>query len=227
MTTEDKKESASIVMRCDRCEKAVKAMIEGAFSTDRYSGAAELQEFMLLRCEECSSPMLAMREVEWGGDEWYPGSPFLLYPEPHKSLSASVPETIRDAYDEAVSCYAGGSYTASALMVRRALQALVAEKLGKKIDIAPGLQKLRDGGELDPEFYKWADELRLVGNSAAHDVADKISKQLAQDQLDFAHALIEYLFTFKQKFLQFQERRKKGGVQKVRPSVPYVEGTSQ
>jgi hypothetical protein len=221
------KEIETIVVRCDRCGQPVKAIVEGTFNTDRYSGAAELQEFLLLKCNTCHAPMLAAREVEWGLDGWSPGSPLLLYPQPNKSLSASVPETIRDAYDEAVSCYSGGSYTASALMVRRALQALVTEKLQKKTDISPGLQKLRDAGELDPEFYKWADELRLVGNSAAHDVADKISKQIAKDQLDFAHALIEYLFTFKQKFVEFQERRKKGGEAKLRPPIPYTEGTRQ
>ena len=57
-------------------------------------------------------------------------------------------------------------------------------------------------------LFNWADALRMQGNEAAHDVNVTISAQDARDLVEFAHALLEYVFTFSEKFEAFQARRK-------------------
>ena len=54
-----------------------------------------------------------------------------------------------------------------------------------------------------------AEELRLAGNAAAHEVDSGITLQDAGDLVHFTHALLEYVFTLRERFRQFQERRKK------------------
>lgn len=208
------KDKETLVVRCSRCENAVQGSVEGAFHREDESG--NLTEFLLLKCGNCGAALLATRELEWDGDEWIPDPAYVIYPESQRGLSRQIPQAIRSAYEEAATCYSGGNYTASALMVRRALQALVSIKLGEKAEIFAGLKQMREAGQLDPELYKWADELRAVGNEAAHDFNETITKQTALDLLEFAHAIIEYLFTFKEKFVEFQKRRESSQQRSVR-----------
>jgi hypothetical protein len=46
-----------------------------------------------------------------------------------------------------------------------------------------------------------------VGNEAAHEVGTGISPEDARDVADFTHALLEYVFTFREKFERFKKRR--------------------
>jgi hypothetical protein len=98
-------------------------------------------------------------------------------------------------------------------MCRRTLEAIVAERLGKKIQLAGGLAEMRKGGLIDQSLFDWAEMLRMSGNKPAHDVGGKVSKQDAEDLIDFCHALIEYIFTYRQKFDEFKDRSTK-------PSAP-------
>jgi hypothetical protein len=73
------------------------------------------------------------------------------------------------------------------------------------------LPSLRDAGEIDDRLLEWGNALRMVGNEAAHDVLAEISREDAEDILDFTEAILEYLYTFKERFDQFQERRRSCG----------------
>jgi len=63
-------------------------------------------------------------------------------------------------------------------------------------------------GIIESRLYEWADALRVVGNEAAHGSTANVSKQDADDLLQFTKALLEYVFTFHDRFLQFKKRRK-------------------
>ena len=62
-------------------------------------------------------------------------------------------------------------------------------------------------GKIDERLYDWADMLRLVGNEAAHDIHVEVSKDDAGDILDFTNAIVDYIFSFNDKFLEFKNRR--------------------
>lgn len=47
----------------------------------------------------------------------------------------------------------------------------------------------------------------ISGNEAAHDVNVTISAEDARDILEFTNALLEYVFTFRDKFEEFKKRR--------------------
>ncbi len=46
-------------------------------------------------------------------------------------------------------------------------------------------------------LFEWADALRIAGNEAAHDVKVTTSKEDARDILELTNALLEYVFTFR------------------------------
>jgi hypothetical protein len=69
------------------------------------------------------------------------------------------------------------------------------------------LKELKDQGVIENRLYEWADALRISGNEAAHDVNVTISPDDAKDIIEFTNALLEYVFTFRDKFEAFKKRR--------------------
>jgi hypothetical protein len=80
--------------------------------------------------------------------------------------------------------------------------------LNKKAMLAKGIQEMKTAGLIDSHLYEWAEMLRVSGNKAAHDVDERVSKQDAQDLIDFCHALLEYIFTYRERFNEFKARAK-------------------
>ena len=95
-------------------------------------------------------------------------------------------------------------------MCRKTVEGICSEHGITEGNLEKSLRKMRDSGTIDSRLFEWADELRLSGNEAAHGVDLTFSRQDAQDILDFARALLEYVFTFKDRFDSFRKRRKKG-----------------
>lgn len=195
------------VVPCKYCEKHVSALMFGAYSYyDDEIG--EPLRYGLLRCPHCDMPMLTAQDYiqPTGTDDWMVLDPRILYPESHKKLDWQVPISIRESYEEAVTGFAARTYVASAIMCRRTLEAIVAEKLGGPVQLAKGLDEMQKAGLIDQSLLEWADMLRMSGNRAAHEVGKKVLKQDALDLIEFCHALIEYIFTYKQRFEEFKAR---------------------
>lgn len=68
------------------------------------------------------------------------------------------------------------------------------------------LEELKKRGLLDERLVQWAHGLRAVGNVGAHAGSEDVSAQDAQDVVEFARALIDYVFTYQQRFAAFQAR---------------------
>jgi hypothetical protein len=92
-------------------------------------------------------------------------------------------------------------------MCRRALEAICKDKGTAKRTLAANLQQLQEQRTIDARLYEWADALRLVGNDAAHNVDEFMSKEDAKDGLDFTRAIVEYVYTFTDAFERFRARR--------------------
>ncbi len=69
------------------------------------------------------------------------------------------------------------------------------------------LESLRKNGHIDQKLLTWADELRLIGNDAAHDLDIVIEQVDAQDALEFVEAILMYAFSLTLKFEEFKKRR--------------------
>jgi hypothetical protein len=122
-------------------------------------------------------------------------------------ISLAIPGSIRLAYEEARTCFRAKAYTATAIMCRKTLEGIAEEHKVTIRNLASALKEMKDKGVIESRLYEWADALRISGNEAAHGVSTSISPQDAKDILEFTNALLEYVFTFQERFKQFKERR--------------------
>jgi hypothetical protein len=205
----------TMVVRCPACESHEVGLVKGAYSYGQQN-SDESTRFSLVRCPKCGAPFLA-REV--GLDDlddydnhivhWDP--PVFLYPGDTTRLDPSVPQSIAGSFYEAQRSFDQASaYTGAAILCRRTLEGICAHFDAKGGNLARKLADLKAKGKLDERLHEWADHvLRGLGNDAAHDVDQVISRDDARDALEFTKALIQQLFVLEAAFKRFKERRKK------------------
>jgi hypothetical protein len=139
------------------------------------------------------------------GDIW--DSPVLLYPATTFHVNPNAPAAVRTSLAEATKAFAAGAFTASALMCRRAIEALCAAHNAPKGTLAARLKALKDTNIISDHLFQWADMLRMAGNQAAHDVDEAILRTDAEDMLDFTSAIVDYVYSYRDKFEAFKQRR--------------------
>jgi hypothetical protein len=186
-----------MLAQCGRCDVAIDAIHEGQY---RFQDDGLPEETVVLaRCPRCNEPVL----IRWTEIS----DPVQVFPAPDRPLSRSVPEAIRECFQEARDCFRAGAHTATALMCRRTLEAVAREHGVAERSLAATLQVMKDRGIIEARLLDWAQALRVVGNEAAHEVERAVPGQDAQDALDFTSALLEYMYTFRDRFEAFKRRR--------------------
>ena len=135
--------------------------------------------------------------------------PQRLYPSDQVMGSLSIPVDIAMAYAEARLCFKARAYTATAIMCRKTLQGITEAHAIKSRNLAQGLKEMRDKAIIENRLYEWADALRMSGNEAAHGVGVATSPQDARDIMELTNAILEYVFTFRDKFEQWKTRKAK------------------
>lgn len=191
-----------MVLPCDECGVLVDAEVLKEYQVTSPDDDWYLYSFA--RCPRCDHPFVAVQELAFDGER---GSPTRLYPTTSEGISSTLPAAIRAAFEEAATCYRSKAFTATAIMCRKTLEGICHEHQVAERTLAKALEKLRDTGVIDARLFEWADALRLFGNDAAHDVSVVINGSDARDILDFTRALVEYVFTFQERFQAFKKRR--------------------
>jgi hypothetical protein len=139
------------------------------------------------------------------GDKW--DTPHLLYPATDLRVNPNAPRDIQIAFDEACACYRAQAFTASAIMCRKALEGICAAHGVEERSLARSLNRMRETGLIDARLFEWSDLLRIAGNEAAHGDGVSIAQPEAKDILEFTNAILDYLFSFRDRFEQFKQRR--------------------
>ena len=189
-----------MILYCRTCSALVHAEPLTSYGRgDPQEGPTERISF--LHCPNCWHPFVVTQE-----DFGELGEPEVLYPQSSR-LNPSLPKPILAAYAEADSCFRARAYTAAAIMCRKTLEGLCAEHGVKKQALVAQLKDLKDRGIIESRLFEWADALRISGNEAAHDVGVTVSPDDARDILEFTNALLEYVFTFRERFEAFKKRR--------------------
>lgn len=166
--------------------------------------------YLVALCNKCSAPFLVKRslygvpgEFETVTDE------AVLYPQTSRLPLKGVPDSVRRAYDQALSCFSASAYEACALMCRRCIEALCNASQATGKSLQGKLDHLASAGLVDKRIAEWAHGIRVVGNEAAHDTETHLLKDDAKDALDFTEALLMYVFALNSRFQAFQRRRGK------------------
>ena len=96
-----------------------------------------------------------------------------------------IPRNIVNAFDEALICESVKCYSASAIMVRKTLELVCEERNAKGDKLFDRLKSLKSEVTLPEQLFKAMENLRVLGNDAAH-VELKHFDKITKDELDVA-----------------------------------------
>lgn len=199
-----------MIIECPDCESKVDAKV---LKEHESSGDEEFVirfKTFLLECPICKQAILAGQEL-WQiapkETQWLDAR--RLWPQPEKYLDLTIPYAVRNSLKEAEICYQAKAYSSCAVMCGRALESICSECGTESKFLAGGLKELLDKQVIDKKIYDWSEELRKHRNIGAHAGEEEIFKQDAQDLLDFANAICDYIFTLTRKFEGFMKRKQK------------------
>lgn len=200
--------SETLVVECPTCSARSEAMVAGWLEYLISPRHPQSGRWLLARCKSCKDGLLLDQKNvgnEADGDIW--GTARRLFPVRSFYINPAAPELVQEFFAEAVTTFEAGAFTAAAIMSRRAIEGVCAEHGVLEGNLAKSLAKLRSSGVINDHLFEWADMLRVAGNDAAHSVASRISRDDARDMLELTGAIIDYVFSFRDKFVAFKERR--------------------
>ncbi|MEN6520791.1 MAG: DUF4145 domain-containing protein [Armatimonadota bacterium] len=198
-----------MLAECKQCGAIVDAKVHGEHNEFDFDGDL-LGRYILVSCPACDSTILVYQDAFHASEDNYAwGNTYRLYPSRDRVANLAWPEEIGDIYSEAVVCYEHAAYTASAVMCRKVIEGMCDKHGYGKGPLENSLSKMKADEVIDTRLFEWADALRLLGNEAAHGISRKFSKIDAGDILDFTEAILDYVFTFREKFDRFKLRQSK------------------
>jgi len=164
--------------------------------------------FFISLCPRCDQPFLIKRslygvpgEFETIVDE------VILYPNQLKFPVENLPPTVQTAYEQAKKAFNAGLYEACVLMCRKTIEATCKSLNASGKNLYHRLEKLKNLGYLDQRLLNWSHEIRDIGNDAAHDVNTEITIDDAKDILDLTEAILLYIFSLNNRFIEYKRRK--------------------
>jgi len=189
-----------MIVECHLCEAKVDAKLVGGYTWQDDDDPDDFHLY-LLECPRCHTGLV-------GGRYEFEEEPLTrLWPRPEKFISYQVPENIRHSLDEAKSCFKVGAYNATTVMAGRALEGICRHFGTAKAYLGPGIRELHERGIIDSRLSRWASALQQARNLSAHASGERVSKQDAEDLLDFLNAICEYVFVLTKKFEDYIARQ--------------------
>lgn len=197
-----------MLIECSKCESKVDAKI---LTEREYGSTDDCDPFIyyFLECPACLGVMVGHSDlVQYGPDKWDFEHPTRVWPDPVHSgfLHPSIPKIVQDSIEEGRRCFKARAYLACAVMCGRAIEAICKEEKTASHSLAEGLKELKNKGVIDGRLFEWSEALRKHRNIGAHASEEVISREDAQDILEFAIAICEYIYVLSDRYAKFQAR---------------------
>ena len=196
-----------MVVECFSCEVTIEGIEIAKYSVEFTDDPIDTMQYAFLKCPKCFHPILVKQKMEALGSNLYFGLPIQIYPNNEFHLNPYVPKKLQEALMESIKCFKTGAFTATAIMCRRAIEGFCTLKGINERNLASSIKKLQEDGVINDQLFEWANELRISGNKAAHEIDTTFSSIDARDILDFTIAIFDFSYSFKEKFNAFKERR--------------------
>ena len=195
-----------MLLECPKCNITIETKEIGSYTIE-HDGHIGSQRFTLLKCPNCWDPLLTEERLEhdYGMIDW--GIPKRLFPNDEFHINPIIPEQLRKSLKECIQCLRSNSYTATVIMCRRTIEGFSQTKGVNESNLAKSIEKLKSKEIINSQLYEWANELRLIGNEAAHNIETIFSAEDARDSLEFTIAILDFTYSFKEKFENFKQRR--------------------
>jgi hypothetical protein len=129
------------------------------------------------------------------------GADVVLYPPETLDFdNEGLPKTVLDALEEAVMCHAASCYRAAAMMVRKTLEELCLDQQITKGNLKDKVKELCAKIVIPVDLVAGIDDLRLLGNDAAHVSAqdfNQVGKDEVETAIDLAKELLRATYQHK------------------------------
>ncbi|MCP3957593.1 MAG: DUF4145 domain-containing protein [bacterium] len=180
-----------------------------SYNLDPADADYSCESFYIAECPRCEGVHLIEHGYNLVGGEFVSNEHYdVLYPQSKTVNLNGVPETVARAFLNASRSFEASLYEPCAIMCRKSVEAVCHELGAQRGNLNSRLRELRERQLIDQRLIEWADELRLLGNDAAHDLTVTIEKVDAADALGFVEALVTYAFELNARFDEFRSRQK-------------------
>jgi len=118
-------------------------------------------------------------------------------PEVIKFDKTNVPPSVVAALMEAITCHANECYVAAAIMVRKTLEELCADRDATGDNLKERIAALGKKVVIPQELLDGLDDLRLLGNDAAHiesKVYDKVGREEVEVGIEFTTEVLKAVY---------------------------------
>lgn len=126
--------------------------------------------------------------------------------------SCDIPERIVKSFSEALDCHAHNYHISAAIMVRRTLEEICADRGATGKDLKDRIRDLKGKVILPLELFDAMDELRLLGNDAAH-IEAKSYEEVGAEELEaaiaFTKEILKGVYQYKGLLEKLQALKKK------------------
>jgi len=113
--------------------------------------------------------------------------------------ATNIPATVVEPLIESITCHANECYTAAAIMVRKTLEELCRERGAKGSNLKERIRQLGSKVVLPKELLDGLDDLRLLGNDAAHIESQeyaKIGREEVEIGIELAKEVLKSVYQY-------------------------------
>lgn len=162
---------------CPRCgNKVIFASLRSCYDLVRshHNGRKDVLGQRVCPDNECMAHIFFIKIIEPFGE----GS-IKIFPSkfPLKNLNVKkLPKEIRETLEETLDCYNNSCYRASAIMIRRTLEAICSMHSAKGPNLHERIKNLKAKITISEQLYDAIMELKFLGNDAAHIESEHFEK---------------------------------------------------
>ena len=126
----------------------------------------------------------------------------ILFTSPSETIpydNDNIPEEISKAFQEAIICHSNNCFIASAIMIRKTLEEICADREAEGKNLFARLKDLSSKILIPKELIEAMDELRLLGNDAAHIEAqtfNEVGKNEIEISIEFTKEILKAVYQY-------------------------------
>ena len=113
--------------------------------------------------------------------------------------TTNIPRSVTSAFEEAISCHANECFIAAAIMVRKTLEELCRDRGAQGKDLKERIRDLGTKIVLPKELLDGLDDLRLLGNLAAHIESreyDQVGNEEVEIGIEFTKEVLKATYQY-------------------------------
>ncbi len=113
--------------------------------------------------------------------------------------ATNIPATVQSVFEEAIKCHAQSCFVASAIMVRKTMEELCRDRNAAGPNLKERIKALGTKVVLPQELLDGLDDLRLLGNDAAHIESQeytKVGQEEVEVGIEFAKEVLKAVYQY-------------------------------